>query len=428
MIGFFVAATVLLLTVLGATVYPLMRERKDLAEDQRGDVIALNRERLEELKRRKAAGEIDDADFDEQVRDLEAQLADDLHSRDSADVARPGGDARWIGVAVMVFIPVLSGLLYLSLGTPRSLLPGADAGGAVAGESASISGEHPGDVNAMVTRLAERLKNNPDDAEGWFMLGRSYLALKRYGDAVEAFRRLHDLVGDAPDVLVAEATALALHQGGDLSGEPMRLVRKALDQQPDHAQALWMAATAAYQTQDYKTALDYYQRVRPLVQGESRQQVDNMLQALADKGYGQFDAEQSTAQSSTPASAPPAGSSPVALRVNVSLSPALQADMKDSDTLFIFAKAVNGPPMPLAVVRKRAADLPLTVTLDDSQAMTPQLKLSSFQQVTIGARVSSSGQPIAQPGDLEGETSPVSTDAPGTVEVTIDRVVSGGNS
>lgn len=420
MIGFFIVATALLLTVLGAVVYPLMREREDTVEDQRGDVVALNRERLEELKQKKAAGEISDAEYDERVRDLEAQLADDLHSQESSGPTQGPGRGRWIGLAVMIFVPVLSGLLYLSLGRPQALLPGA-TGVAGAASSAPV-GEHPQDVNAMVSQLAARLEKNPDDAEGWFMLGRSYLALKRYGDAVKAFRRLHDLVGDEPDVLVAEATALALENGGNLSGEPARLVQSALDKQPDHAQALWMAATAAYQSQDYETALRYYRRVQPLVEGESRQQVDSMLQALAEKGFGEAGTAQANGTQAAP-TAPATGATAVALRVNVTLAPGLKADMRDTDTLFIFAKALNGPPMPLAVVRKSAADLPLTVTLDDSQAMTPQLKLSGFDRVTIGARVSSSGQPIAQPGDLEGETSPVPTDTSGTVEVTIDRVV-----
>lgn len=243
------------------------------------------------------------------------------------------------------------------------------------------------------------------------MLGRSYMVLNRYGEAADAFARLREVAGDSPDVLVSHATAMAMASNGDMSGEPRRLVQEALAQQPDHAQALWLAATAAYQAGEHETALDYYRRAEPLLEGEPLQQVRGMIEELTARGE-----EQAAAAGSIP----DAGSS---LEVNVSLSPSLGGRVEQQHTVFIFAKAVDGPPMPLAVVKRTVADLPLTVTLDDSQAMTQQLKLSGFERVTVGARISSSGQASAQPGDLEGESPPVSTNTNGTVAVTIDRVV-----
>lgn len=422
MIAFFVAATLLLLAVLGLVLYPLLLKRDVRSEDLRGDVIALSRERLEELKRRKEAGEIPDAEYDAQARDLEAQLSDDLQSQDSPGNVQDNRGSAWIGIAVVVFVPVLSGLLYLTLGQPQALFPQGpstaastpDRTGGPATDSPS-----PEDVDAMVSQLADRLKKNPDDPEGWFMLGRSYMAMQRYGDAVEAFRKLRGLVGDAPDVLVREATAIAMQNGGSLGGEPRKLIQRALDTEPNHPQALWLAATAAYQAQNYETALDYYQRVRPMVQGEQRQQVDDRLSDLAEKGYGEAPpAPEETAPTAETASA-------VSMTVNVDLAPGMQSKLEGDETVFVFARAVNGPPMPLAVVRKSVSDLPLSVTLDDSQAMTPQFKLSGFDRVTVGARISGSGQPTAQPGDLEGYSEPVETDSTQTVDVTIDRVVSG---
>jgi len=418
MVAFFSAATVLLLAALGLVLYPLLRRRRVRAEDLQGDVVALSRERLEELKQKKQAGEISDAEYDAQARDLEAQLADDLHSQDNPDTnqADPGGG--WIGIAVVVFVPVLSGLLYLSLGQPRALFPEARTPASQAVQSPS-NAEHPEEIASMVERLAARLEDNPDDPEGWFMLARSYMAMQRYDEAADAFGRVRGLVGDQPEILVREATALALTQGGSLGGEPMRLVQRALDEQPDHPQALWLAATAAYQAENYESARDLYARVRPMVAGEQQRQVDDMLRDLAEKGYGPPVAEQSTPAAPTAAAA--------SLTVNVTLAPSMQAKVDGDEAVFVFARAVNGPPMPLAVVRKTVAELPLTVTLDDSQAMTPQFKLSGFERVTVGARISSSGQPIAQPGDLEGRSEPLPTDTAETVQVTIDRVVPAGN-
>lgn len=427
MIGFFIAAVVLLVSVLALVLYPLIRQRDPAAEDRRGDVVTLSRARLEELTERKDSGEITDAEYEEQVRDLETQLADDLHSQSPASAAAERGSGRWLTLTVLVFIPVMSGLLYLTLGQPRALIPGAET-------QASASGSQnvtPADVEGMVARLDARLKKNPNDADGWFMLGRSYMVLKRYQKAADAFHKLRELVGDEPEVLVREATALAMVKGGDLSGEPTLLVKRALDKQPNDAQALWMAATAAYQAQDYKSALTYYQRVEPLLDGKPLEQVKNMLQDLAAKGYGKGPATGSGTASSGQGSAPVAASNAAnakgtSLKVSVDLAPSLKDKAGAQASVFIFAKAVSGPPMPLAVVRKTVADLPITVTLDDSEAMMPQLRLSGFPQVTVGARISSSGQPIAQPGDLEGQTGPISTGKSQDVKVTIDHVVPGG--
>lgn len=431
MIGFFIAATVLLLTALALVLYPLMRETSAGSEDQRDDVIALSRERLAELKQKNRDGEISDDEYTEQVRDLEAQLADDLPEQ-AGGGQRGGPGSRWLTIAVVVFIPVLSGLLYLSLGQPRALLAGATDNPA-----AGVAAGHPtaADVEGMVSKLAARLKANPQDADGWFMLGRSYMVLKRYDKAVDAFRQLRQLVGDEPEVLVREATALAMTRGGDLSGEPTQLVKRALEKDPNHAQALWMAATAAYQAQDYGTALTYYQRVEPMLKGEPLQQVKDMLQKLADKGFGKggetmpgtVASSGGTGVASAAAPSAAAAATGASLTVSVGLDPSLKNSADGQATVFIFAKAVSGPPMPLAVVRKTVADLPVTVTLDDSQAMMPQLKLSGFKQVKVGARVSSSGQPIAQPGDLEGEVGPVSPGSSKTIDITIDHVVPQNN-
>lgn len=401
---FFIAAAALLLTAVALVVHPLLRDRTDRAEDRQDEVVGLGRERLAELKAQKQSGEISESEYTERVGDLEAQLSDDLQSQGRPADPSGGPGGRWIGVGAAVFIPVLSGLLYLWVGSPQALLPGA-------AQQASGTGElQPGDVETMVARLSDRLRENPDDAEGWFMLGRSYMVLNRYDDAAEAFGRLREMVGDVPDVLVGEATALAMARDGALRGEPAQLVQRALEQQPDHAQALWIAATAAYQAGDNDAALDYYRRVAPMLEGDQLQQVRGMIEELSPAGAGDSAMDET-------------GDAAASLEVTVTLSPSLRGEAEDGDTVFIFARAVDGPPMPLAAVRKTVADLPVTVTLDDAASMSPQHKLSGFERVTVAARVSRSGEPAARPGDLEGGTGPVSTDTEQVIEVVIDSVV-----
>jgi cytochrome c-type biogenesis protein CcmH len=182
-----------------------------------------------------------------------------------------------------------------------------------------------------------------------------------------------------------------------------------------------MAANGAYQSGDYPAALDYYRKVEPMLDGNSRQQVQGMIDELVRRGYDQAGAGASAPEA--PMTPRPANGAGPSLKVHVALSPSLQDSASDQDTVYVFAKAVDGPPIPLAVVRKTVTELPLTVTLDDSQAMMPQLSLSRFEQVTVGARVSNSGRPTPQPGDLEGESPPVSSDTSQPVNVVIDRVV-----
>ena len=144
----------------------------------------------------------------------------------------------------------------------------------------------------------------------------------------------------------------------------------------------------------------------------------NIVGSLAEaEARGEVSAPAASADTS------PAGpSAAAAIRGVVRLDPKLAAQVKPDDTLFIFARAENGPPMPLAVVRRRAAELPIEFTLDDSLAMLPSMKLSNFPRVVVGARISRSGNAMPQSGDLQGSAGAVNVAAAGRVEITINSV------
>jgi cytochrome c-type biogenesis protein CcmH len=210
------------------------------------------------------------------------------------------------------------------------------------------------------------------------------------------------------------ADALAMARGQSLQGEPEKLVLRALQIEPTNLKALALAGTAQYERKDFKGAANTWRRMLPLVPPDSDDA--RAIQSNVDEALAMAGAAKSPATRRAPAGAGPA------LRGEVRLSEKLKNQASPDDTVFIFARAAEGPPMPLAVLRKRVRDLPVTFALDDSMAMAPQARLSGFPRVVVSARVSKSGQATAQPGDLQGASAAVANDASG-VRVVIDSVV-----
>ena len=273
------------------------------------------------------------------------------------------------------------------------------------------------------------------------------MAMKRYSEAATALEKLHKLVGDDPNVLVRYADALAMAGGGRLTGKPAQLVKQALTIDPNNSQGLWMAGMAARQQNDLHTALTHWRRLEPALANkpkllaELRQQIADAVQRLNDQpatesasttappteSQPQPAAEQTPATpAETPdavaATAPASGAAP-SITVQVSVHESLTQNVAPTDAVFIFARALTGPPMPLAVVRRQAADLPVTVTLDDSSAIMPAMTLSKFEEVMVGARISKSGTANPQSGDLQGEVAPVKTGDDKPVSVTISQII-----
>jgi len=280
----------------------------------------------------------------------------------------------------------------------------------------------------MVNKLAERMRSQPDDRKGWVMLARSYVVLKRYDEAVDAYRNILRLGGESPELLADYADALAMSAGGRFTPETGELLTRALAAQPDNVKALWLAGHWKNQEGDYTAAIEYWQQaaaqlpadgedaaVIALQIARAREQLGLPPQAAAQQVAG---AAAAVAPVETPAATPPA-----AIQVSVSLDPQLASQVKPDDTVFVFARATQGPRMPLAIVRKQVRDLPLKVSLDDSLAMSPAMVLSKFPEVSVGARISRSGNAIPQSGDLQGSKSPVAVGKDLSVAVTIDSRV-----
>ena len=350
--------------------------------DQRNVEIAQHR--LAELKENRLTGGLSQAQYDEQFSDLEQALSDDLDivGREIHVTTQ----SKWIIYIVALGIPLLAGSLYFMLGNYQAVSHTAEM--SVDPEATKLL-----EINKMVLRLAEKMKAKPNDAQGWLILGRSYKALEQYRQAADAFANAYRLLGDQAEVMLLYADALAYVNNRNLAGRPSELVYKALALEPDNLNALWLGGMAKAQEGDAPAALKLWKKLEATLPpgSDSQQEIKNLLSSLAkDTSPGQDQKE------------PEAKVSNFTLSVQVSLAPKLQKAAAAEDTVFIYAQAISGPKMPLAIVRKHVSDLPLTVSLNDSMAMMPNMKLSNFASVKLLARISKSGNAMTQPNDLIG--------------------------
>jgi cytochrome c-type biogenesis protein CcmH len=318
---------------------------------------------------------------------------------------------------MVAFVVAVGAVGYKLLGSPEAWHIGphegtgeatAQGGGNADGKSAPHT-MNTAEIANMVDGLVAKLKKDPGNAEGWGMLARTYAALERFDEAVATYRKALSLRPDDADLLADFADALAMVQGRKLDGEPAQAVAKALQIDPNNFKALSLAGTIAFEKQNFKEAADHWQRAvgrAPADNPALAQQVRSALAEARQRAGLPPEAESS-------ASASPAAASGAHVTGTVSLSDALKGQVSPEDTVFIFARAAKGPKMPLAIVRKQVKDLPYTFSLDDSQAMSPQMKLSGFPEVIVGARVSRSGQAMPQPGDFAGQSAPVKVGSEG---------------
>ena len=374
------------------------------------DLVSPFKRQLAALAEQHAAGALSQAQWDAQRSALERRLLDLLLDKaGTPDAAAAAPSWRMMaGLALVVVAIAAAGYAYNA------------SRGPLTGETESAEqGPNSAQVVAMVEQLAQRLKSNPQDADGWAMLARSYSVMERNDEALAAYQKAIALRKDDPGLLVDYADALAVKNRHSLQGEPMALVQRALAINPDHIKGLAMAGTDAFVRKDFGKAVKYWGRVEQIGAPESvlvQRVVASLQEARKLAGLpplsGTAQALAAPPIAPSQASQPAAPGAPAAsISGTVSLSPALRAQVSSEDTVFIFAKAAVNGRMPLAAERKQVKDLPYTFTLDDSKAMSPAALLSGAGQIIVSARVSKSGNPMAQPGDLSGQSGPVALGA-----------------
>ena len=412
MTGFLAGASILLALALVVLLRPLLRREAAVASIARAEINArIYRNQLAELDTDRANGILDPSVYDQSRRELERRALEDI--RDDAPSAPSAPQAtRWPALVLVVIVPVAAVLTYVALGTPSAMVDRA-------GEHA-LSMEK---IDRMVGDLAQRLEGNPGDLKGWIMLGRSYKTMGRLPEAIKAFERAGSAIDEDPQSLVDFAEALAVSDKKDFQGRGMKLIERALKLNPDHVPSLVFAGSAAFERSDFQNAVRYWQKViaqLPPDSDEARAVTEAISRANAAMGQGQ--------SAGTPAATAADKSRSVAtdkgavIRGVVSLAPALTAKARPEDALFVFARAAEGPRAPLAVMRAKVKDLPLKFALDDTLAMSPELRISLFKRIRVEARISRGGNAAPQSGDLQGASGIVAAGA-ADLRIAIDQIV-----
>jgi len=386
---FFLSAAILVVVSL-AWLFVGMKRAVRTTSDQEATNIRIAREKLGTLDEARASGAVDDAAYSLERQQLEHALADELNTTNNQTKVRDGSTAALCIVAV--FLPISAGALYLYLGTPEAINHSeqsnvaAASNGQTSGVNSGQSPQQAPDLDELLPKLEARLLETPDDVNGWRLLGRTYLTMSRFDKAVEALDRAVALDNQHPDTIANLAEAIAMQNGGDLSGRSLELVNDALAIDENHQQSMWLQAIGTQQAGDHTTALTLFDNLSAQVAEDPE-----ALAIIADMKL--------TSEQALGLAAPP-----VSIKVSVDLSDAAKASVNETDAVFIFARAQSGPPMPLAVSRHTVTEFPLTVTLDESMAMIPNMTLANFTDVVVGARISKSGNAIAEPGDWFAES------------------------
>jgi len=429
---FWMISAAMIVAALAILAPTLLRQHRASTDATERFNVEIAREHLAELVKQKDAGDLSDEEFSQAKQDLELALAQDL---EGTAVARPTSSASGGRIALVIaalLIPLITVPTYLKIGSPNLIEGSGNATGAAAGHGSS--GEVPA-IADLVEKLRARMDADPDNAEGWFLLGRTYMRLQNYAEAAHAFEQVVRLLPEETAALLSLADAITMRDGRRVGPRAMELLEKALQLDPTSVTAMWLLGNAAADTGDNAKALDYWQRAYPLLDDEPAMQAE--LGQMITQAGGQPPAQAAmlppimggTGMSAAPPATDSATTDGTAIdgariTVEVALAPAVLDKASPGDTLFVLARAESGPPMPLAVARHQVSELPLTVTLTDAMAMMPAMKLSSFARVKVSAKVSKSGQAGTQAGDLVASDVVVdSANPPQSVQLLIDRVV-----
>ncbi len=406
MIAFILTAAVFVAIGLAFVLPPLLR--RDSTPKQDTPRLDIYRLQWRELQQDFASGTLQEAQYQEAENELKRRVLEENQPLPKAPSTRATLAMRPLAIAIAVLLPLGSAGLYKLLGTPGAFAPLSNKAAAPI-DPAIITAEQ---FSAMTQRLIFRLKDQPNDPQGWAMLAKAYTALGRNSDTLMAYDRAVLLSPNDPDLLAEYANATAMINGGTLAGRPRELIEQALKISPDSPKALALAGSAAFEAKNFSEAVRYWQRLLALVPKESEIAKDiaaNIAEAKANLGQR------------SAALKPASGTQ---LSGSVNLGDTLKDRAKASDTVFIFARAAGAgaPKMPLAVWRGAVKDLPKNFTLDDSMAMTPAMTLSKFDEVIVNARISSSGNAIAQSGDLTGADVVVKNSTK-DIKIIIDRAI-----
>lgn len=420
MITFWIFSVAMIIVSLIFLLRPFFLEMKKNEIERSTLNINITKERLAELDAELALDTITQAEYEQTREELaQALLFDIEQDQEEKAIKQVNTNTynRYTRSSLLLSVPVLAVSLYFYLGQPELIDGVKKQAQEQTGHANGKDGKSLESVDALIEKLAAKMKASPEDAEGWFMLARSYMSMGRYKEAVAALEKTNNLVPNNPAIMLRYADALTMVSGGRLSGKPFELIKKAVAIKPDDPTGLWLIGMAYAEQGQHKKAISYWNLLLAILKdNKSIDQVNKLIRASKSQ------AGISLTDSSTSANNSVEKKKMTSLSVKVSLDPAMLKNVSMDDIVFIFAKAVNGPPMPLAVARKQVKDLPLQITLDDTMAMIPSMKLSSFNKVKITARVSKTGKPLLQKGDVYSQEKQITLPNSGLINININTI------
>jgi len=411
MILFWLICAALLVVAVLFVALPLWRGRSvNNAVERNAANLQILRDQLAELDTDLKNGLLAPELHEQGKRELESRVLEEVAG--AGQTAAPAGASpfRALAIGLSAMLAFLSIGVYLAVGTPDAFLPAnphagvSDMGGVARTDNA-------------ISTLEQKVQADPADATSLVMLARSYMESERYAESARAYAELVKLVPNEAWVWADYADAAAMAQGQTLRGKPTEYINNALALDPNNMKSLALAGSAAMERGDFAVAIRHWEKLRVQLppDSEDARAIEGGLaearQLLAHMKGGKAPLLE---QIAPPAQAAAAGKERITGRVT--LDAALKNKFSPDDTVFVLARAAEGPKMPLAILRKQVRDLPITFELDDSMAMSPQMKLSAFDQVVVVARISKSGTAMPQSGDAEGSSRPL---RPGSKNVNV---------
>lgn len=407
--------------ILGLLLRPLLKQPSTATAEQE-KTLPVYRQQFFELEQDRASGLLTEEQYRAARSELERRV---LEETETGEVQTPttGGlmNLRLVALSLGMIIPAASGVLYWTLGNPAAMTHPAVSSAASrgAGEDSQMADS----LNVLIEQLRKKLEQSPNDPVGWGLLARSYMAMERYAEAVPIFERATKLDPDNASLLADYADAIGVHQGRKLDGKPETLIQKALKLDPHNVKALMLSGTIAYNRKDFARAAKEWEDAHAYLPPDDQESSDQLRASIAEAKRRLGGGPSMNMLVANPPMAPEKAAKPAAqseqsraITGKVVLGPNVAGKGALPDTLFVFARDVAGPPMPVSIVRASRKDLPFTFRLDDSTSPMPSRKLSDIDTVVIVARLSKSGKAMAESGDLEGMSQPIK---PGTENITV---------
>ena len=441
-ITFWVLMILMLLVAIGILVYPLLKARQYSSLAYKDSNLTINDEKVKELDLDLQEGRIDQQYYKAAREELDRELLIDIpaETKETAGDHYTNAAKRHPALALMisVFVPMLALLLYLDLG-----MHNASDESFVASQQQQSTDKQPS-IEEMTRKLEAKIEKEGGSVKDWIMLGRSHKYLGENEQAAKAFAVALEQDTDNAQVMLELAEVLALNNNRVFSDDALALVLKAQALEPDNPNTLWFAGVAEFQRGNHHEAITHLMNLLPLTGGdvEVMKSVISVIaksrQALVDAGEDMpalekmigLESMMAEARVASKAASAEAENKPVStgsaetrLEVLVDVSDQVKQKFEASDIVFVYAKAKQGPRMPLAAKRITLAELPATIVLDDSMAMVEGMNMSAFDELVISARVTKTGSAIAQSGDYIGQMDVTDKSAGTKLNIVIDTVV-----